>query len=299
MGKGGGGGSPTDVVGAAREQGTQARILNAEQTRANRPNQSNAWGSTNWTTQEVINPVTGMKELQWTQQETLNPELQAALSSQQNIMAGRSALAEGSMARAWEDFSNPMDFNQYGGPVQFNAEAGPQDFQYDLGGNRMRAEDAAYQRATSRLDPQFGKREEDLRIRLHNQGLKAGDRAYDAAMENLGRERQDAYEMARLGSVSEGRTEMGQDFGQQQAIAQMNAAMQGQRYGQGVQTNQIANALRQQQIQEDLYKRGFNLNEADRLLQGQLVQGGPPTSGGQTQTGQGGNTVASQYLGGG
>lgn len=275
-----------DTVGAAREQGEQARQLNAEQTRANRPNQYNAWGSTEWVSEPVMNPVTGKYEMQWTQRETLNPMMQSALDSQMGIGAGRSSLAEGAMARAWNDFQNPMDFDRYGGPIGFNPEAGPSDFQFDLSGNRMRAEDAAYQRATNRLDPQFEKREEDLRIRLHNQGLREGDRAYDSAIANLGKERTDAYEMARLGSVGEGRTEMAQDFGQQQSMAQMNAALQGQRFGQGVQSNQIANALRSQQVQEDLFKRGYNLDEVDRLLQGQLVQGGPPSTGGATQSNQ-------------
>lgn len=293
-----------DVSGAAKEQGTQARILNAEQTRANRPNQSNAWGSTNWTTSQVKNPVTGLYENVWNQEETLNPMLQQSLDSQMAIGAGRSSLAEASMARAWEDQQNPMDFDQYGGPIQFNAEAGPQDFNYDMGNQRQVAEDAAYGRATARLDPQFAAREDSMRTQLRNQGLRAGDRAYDSAMENLGKERNDAYEMARLGSVGEGRTEQQLGFGQAAQQAGLNAQFQNQRYGQGAQTNQISNALRQQQVQEDLYKRDFNLSEVDRLLEGQMVQGGPPSTGGQTTTGQtgqtsGGGTVASKYLGGG
>lgn len=288
-----------DTVGAAKEQGTQARILNAEQTRANRPNQSNAWGSTEWTTSQVLNPVTGLYETQWNQNETLNPMMQQSLDSQMAIGAGRSGLAEGAMARAWDDYSNPMNFDQYGGPVGFNPEAGPQDFNYDAGGNRARAEDAAYARATSRLDPQFAAREDAMRTQLRNQGLRAGDRAYDSAMENLGKERTDAYEMARLGSVGEGRTESQLGFTQAAQQHGMNADLQGQRYGQGVQSNQIANALRQQQIQEDISKRGFNLDEVDRLLQGQMIEGGPPSTGGTTQTGKGeSSTVAGKYLGG-
>lgn len=301
-----------DVLGAAGETGRQARILNAEQTRANRPNQSNAWGSTSWTDTQVLNPVTGLLETQWNQKETLNPMLQQSLDSQMAVGAGRSGLAEGIMARAWDQYSQPMDFDKYGGPIAFNPEAGPKDFtydkfQYDQGGERQRAEDAAYGRAQARLDPQFASQQQALETKLRNQGLRQGDQAYDAAINNFNTGRNDAYEMARLGAVGEGRTEAEQNFqqalrtqgtqyGQAHGASQLNAQLQGQRFGQGVQSNQIANALRTQQVQEDLFKRGFSLDEVDRLLAGQKIEGGPPSSGGQTATGQG-ETIASKYLG--
>ena len=302
-----------DVLGAAGETGRQARILNAEQTRANRPNQSNAWGSTSWTDTQVLNPVTGLMETQWNQTETLNPLMQQSLDSQMAIGAGRSSLAEGAMARAWDQFSQPMDFDQYGGPIAFNPEAGPQDFnydkfQYDAGGERQRAEDAAYSRAQARLDPQFTSQQQALETKLRNQGLSQGDQAYDAAMKNFTTGRNDAYEMARLGSVGEGRTEalqnfqqalqtQGTQYGQAHGASQLNAQLQNQRFGQGAQSNQIANALRTQQVQEDLFKPGFTLDEVDRWLAGQKIEGGPPSTGGKTSTGQG-ETKEAKYLGG-
>ncbi len=190
-----------------------------------------------------------------------------------------------------------MNFDQYGDVIGFNPEAGPQDFDYDIMGGRQAAEDAAYQRATQRLDPQFESRQASLETDLRNKGLRPGDQAYDAAMANFGRERNDAYEMARLGAVGEGRQESQLSFGQGLSAAELNAQLQGQRFGQGAQANQIANALRQQQIMEDLYRRDFNLSEVDRLLQGQMVQGGPPSSGGQTESSGGGNTVAGYLTG--
>jgi len=280
---------PADTVGAAREQGQQASELNYEQTMANRPNQSNAWGTTEWSNTPVMNPITGKYEMQWTQKETLNPLMQQSVDSQQAITAGRSSLAEGAMARAWGDYSNPMDFSKYGDVVGFNPEAGPQDFNYDIAGGRERAEQAAYERATNRLNPMFDSQQQALETRLRNQGLRQGDQAYDAAMNNFNFGRNDAYEQARLGAVGEGRTEAQQDYSQYANTAQMNAALQGQRYGQGVQNNQIANALRQQQAEEDLFKRNYNLDEVERLLAGQKIEGGPPTTGGQTQSGAGTN----------
>jgi hypothetical protein len=338
MGKGGGGSSP-DVVGAARETGEQALRLNEAQTLANRPNQSNAWGSTSWDMAPVWNPITGEYNSSWTQTETLDPDSQRALDSQQNIQAGRSELAEGMMARAWDSYQNPMDFSQFGDPIQMAQMQGPQSFDYQgqplesfsydqpiegfeasLGDWRQQAQDAAYGRSTSRLDPQFQQREQELLVRLRNQGLSPGDQAYDAAMANFSRERGDAYEQARLGSTLEGRAEADQYFGQQlgtyqtnlgaqnqgfgQALAsqqqnmgqnqqqfqqelaanQANLGVQDQAFGQNVTQNQMANALRNQQVQEALFQRGYSLDEVERMLAGQYITGGPPATGGQTST---------------
>lgn len=300
-----------DVIGAAKETGEQAMRLNEAQTMANRPNQSNAWGSTEWTQAPVWNPVTGQYVNSWTQTERLNPALQSAVDSQQAVTAGRSNLAEGAMARVYDEYSQPMNFDQFGKPIQMQGTPGPQGFDYNkpvegfeanLGDWRQRSEDAAYGRATSRLDPQFQRQEQDLLVRLRNQGLKPGDQAYDAAMSNFSSGRNDAYEQARMGSTLEGRAEADQFFGQNlntynanlqaqnqgynQALGshQANLATQNQQFGQNVQQNQIANALRSQDIQEQLTKRGFSLSEVERLLAGQGISGGPPSTGGDTQT---------------
>ena len=44
-----------------------------------------------------------------------------------------------------------------------------------------------------RLDPMFAQRDEDLRTRLSNQGIKAGSQAYDREMGNQGQQQNDAY----------------------------------------------------------------------------------------------------------
>lgn len=45
----------------------------------------------------------------------------------------------------------------------------------------------------TRLDPMFAQRDEDLRTRLANQGIKAGSAAYDREMALLGQQQNDAY----------------------------------------------------------------------------------------------------------
>lgn len=254
MGKGA---DAPNVEAAARATGEEARALNAEQTAANRPDQYNPWGSTTWQSVPTYDPTTGGMINRWIQQESLAEPLQQSLNSQMNIGAGRAQLAEGLMGRAWEDYQNPFDWSKYGDVQQFN---------YDPTQQRQAAEDAAYQRQVNRLDPAWESRQAQLQERLNNQGLRPGDQAYDSAMRNFDTGRNDAYEQARLSSTAEGRGEADLMFNQ--------AAMQ----------NQIANALRSQGISEGLGQRNFNLSEVERLLQGQLISGGPPSSGGTTQT---------------
>lgn len=238
---GGGGGSSTDVRGAARETGKQARELAREQTFANRPNQYNPWGSTEWTWN--TDPSTGIDR--WTQTETLNPDLQRTLDAQLGTQAGRAELAQSQLGQLQGNMSTPMDFGQYGDVIGFDPTE-----------QRQTAEDAAYGRATSRLDPQFEEQAQKMEINLRNKGLRAGDAAYDAQMATFNRSKNDAYEQARLGSVEQGRAE----------------------FGIGLQGNQYANELRRSQIEEDLYKRGFPLEEINRLMQGQEIEGSTPSS---------------------
>jgi hypothetical protein len=227
---------------------------------------------------------------------------------------------------------------------------------------RGRAEDAVYQSATSRLDPQFEQRAEALESQLRNQGLRPGDEAYDTAMQNFERQRTDAYQQANFAAINAGRDEAAQLFGQdvtrrgvdtseamqqgsfanqaglnqfgmnvgaaglqdsrrgQQAgevlgfnqarfgeganLAQLSDARRASEFGegtaladhqnkvreqqfadqlrggaqsfaQGIQGVGIDNTIRQQQITEEMQRRGFTLNEINAILTGQQV--GMPT----------------------
>ena len=112
---------------------------------------------------------------------------------------------------------------------------------------RQAAEDAAYQKEANRLDPRFAREGDAMELKLRNQGLRAGDQAYDSAMSTFDTGKNDAYEQARLGATQTGMGEANQLWNQQ---------MQG--------TN-MSNALRDQQIAEYLQKRGFSLGEMNAL----------------------------------
>ena len=227
-----------DVTGAAETEGEYSRETARDVTYADRPDQYNPFGSVQWGTEQSIDPATGEPVTRWTQNQQLNPALQGTLDSNFGLMRGRADMAAGMQDRIRNEMGSAPDWAQFGGVEGFDPTQ-----------QRQRAEDSAYQKSTSRMDPRFAQRAEELEIKLRNMGLRPGDQSYDAQMSSFGNERSDAYEQARLGSVSEGRDE----------------------YGIALQGNERANALRNQQIQEYLAKRGFSLGEANALQEGQTT----------------------------
>jgi hypothetical protein len=69
---------------------------------------------------------------------------------------------------------------------------------------RQQAIDAAYGQSTSRLDPQWDKRQEAQRTQLLNQGLDPSSEAYKSAMQDFGLQRNDAYSSAMNNAISQG-----------------------------------------------------------------------------------------------
>lgn len=278
MGKSsGGGGTQPDLVGAAREEGEQAQQLAQQETVANRPNQFNPWGSTQWQSERVWDPATGQYLTEWTQTESLDPQLQSQLDAQMGLGASQAGFAE-DMFNQFAEGYQALDFNQFGDVQQLGDVQGVGQFEFDPGTARQEAEQAAYQRAANRLDPQFEQQQQQLESKLRNQGLRPGDQAWDSAMQNFNMARNDAYEQARLAATGEGRSEASQMFQQALGGYQANLAGQGQGFEQQVEQNQIANALRQQQMEEAMLAQGYPLSQIQQILgQTSQISGGSPS----------------------
>ena len=242
-----------DVKGAARIEGEYARETARDTTYADRPDQFNPWGSVTWGQEQSIDPATGEPVTKWTQNESLNPNAQKIFDSQMGMMQGRSDMAGGMMGRVGQEMGGAPDWQQFGDV---------QGMEYDPSQIRGAAEDAAYQRSTNRLDPRFSGEAEQMEVDLRNKGLRPGDQAYDSTMASFGRTKNDAYEQARLGASQTGMQEAGQLWDQQMG------------------GTQLANQLRQQQIQEYVSKRGYSLSEMERLNEGQTVADLSQASGG-------------------
>lgn len=238
---------------AAAEQTAAGNLEMLEmQTRANRPDQYTPWGSLTWEEQEgtagVWNPETrrmeGGTEGGWVQNITLDPDQQAALDQQLALQRQRSELAGGMFGRVEDEFGGLMNWDE------FQGLAGP------VGGGseyNQAAEDALYGRATSRLDPRWEQKREQQESALRNQGLRPGDEAYDNAMQELSFQETDAYQQAQYGAT----------IGAGSEASRMQ--------GQDLTAANYQNTLRQQQITEEMQRRGFSLNEINAILTGQQV----------------------------
>lgn len=165
------------------------QAANAAQTKANRPNQTNAVGvASNW----VQNP-----DGTWTQTSNFTGGLGQA---NQNL--------QGQLAQAT---ASPLDFS--GAPaLQYGEDA------------RKAATDASYNQLTSRLDPMWGAREDAERTRLINQGLDQSSEAYRSAMDDFSRGRNDAYQGALNSSIGLGLSAADQMFNQSNIARQSSIA---------------------------------------------------------------------------
>lgn len=248
MGKGSSPPPPPDYRAAATEQGEASREVVRDQTFANRANQSTPWGGVNWTPGTTVDPVTGETVGTWSQQQVLAPGLDIAFNAQRDLARDRSTAASGMLSQATNAFGTPLDYGQFSDVTDLGD---PNTF-------RQRGEDAAYARATSRLDPMFEDEQNALAINLRNRGLRSGDEAYEAEMDRFDRRKTDAYQSALNESSAAGRAESALNFDQ-------SAQRQGQSLG-----------VRQNEIAEALQARGMPLEEINMLLAGQGVQ--PPNA---------------------
>lgn len=249
-----------DYKGAAEEQSQASQDIALQQTYANRPGQTTPFGSTSWQTQGGVDPATGKPITQWTQNTQLTPELQHALDSQLGLTSGRSDLGASLFPRAQQEFGTPMDWSKFmsaGGVPQATNTDSSQKY-YDKAG------DAIYNQFRSRMDPRFAQDTEAQDVQLRNRGLKPGDEAYTRAQHDLRQSQNDAYQNAAYQATIGAGQEANRMFG-------MDLAGNAQNFGQNLQSSQYQTQQRQQQIAEEMQRRGFSLNEINALISGQQV----------------------------
>lgn len=234
-GKSGGGGIPNpDFMALAQKQSVESH-----------PNISTPNGNFTWTQ----DPNTG----QWSGSASLDADTQRALDAQQGMQAQRSQAAQGMMGSAMGQLAQGVDYAGLG-KIQDGSAA------------RDQAINAAYGQATSRLDPQFAQRETSLRNQLYGQGLREGDQAFDNAMSNFSRDRNDAYGSAMNSAIGQG-TAAGQAvFGQNLQARQQNISEQQANQYQGL--NAVNSLLAGQQVTQPAYP-GLGTQGADYMGAGQ------------------------------
>lgn len=226
---------------------------------ANRPTQNTPYGSVSWergaptmSFEEwaAANPVTnrpqGMTDeiaqaiqrdaynrwsagegRSWEQNTTLDPRLQAALDAQMALQTDRSQFAGGLMDQARDAMGRPMSYE--GLPDLPSGEEA-----------RRRGFDAAYRLGSSRLDPYWAQRRESNEARLLNQGFTRGGQGWDRALDELGRQENDAY-----GGLTDRATLLGEQMAQGEFQRGLGARQQGltERYQQRYEPLNTMNAL--------------------------------------------------------
>jgi hypothetical protein len=162
---------PTETSAATTGTNISTAIANAFLTNMNEtgPDGSKTFDQTGST--QITDPYTGKTYNipQFSVTTTLSPE-QAAIKARQDA-------ASLNLAGLGENLSGTLG-QQLTGNFKLGNEA-VESRLFDLG--------------RGRLDPMFAQRDEDLRTRLANQGIKAGTAAYDREMALLGQQENDAY----------------------------------------------------------------------------------------------------------
>lgn len=320
-----------DYKGAAEATAAGNAEMMDKQTWQNRINQYGPTGSKTYEVGSTINPATGKPMETWSEYTTLTPEQQAMFDQNQAIQGMRLDVGETAAGRLMDEYGKPMDWSglsDYGKtPTATNtAVSGPVAARYTAGGAsigdpndfRQQGEDASYESQMRRITPQYQDAIASMETKLRNQGLNPDDRAWQNQMQAMSEAYNDASQSARLTAASEGRQESalnwGQQMGQNQNIFNQNLSKNAQNYGMDMSNNQNkfqqslaannqnfnqqsqaaqqANALRQQQMIEQMQQRGFGLNEINAMISGQQV--GMPQFGGYNQAGY---TPGADYAG--
>jgi hypothetical protein len=121
------------------------------------------------------------------------------------------------------------------------------------------------------MEPRFSRQQEHQEAELRARGWKPGDKGYDQQLADLRETQEDsrrqAMYQAQMMTGAEAQRMQGMDNASRQA---MNEAIRGQ-LGLDIGESSYDTQQRQQQIVEELTRRGWSLNEANALISGQQV----------------------------
>ena len=237
--------SAPDYTALAEKTAASQKAAIDAQTMANRPNQTDIYGNTSTWTQGPNG--------QWTQNQTMGSMGQKLLDQQnqmRDMLMGqaRDALGNPLSTEGLPDWSN-YDTSQLQGVDVGNLGGGM--FNMDPIGNSKAIQDATY----SLLSPQREMARNSEIQRLKNQGLTEDSPAFQRAIERLDQGDTDAQ----LKSLLAGTTEYGNQFNRALTQNQSN-------FGQNLDTQKLAMALRGQQFGEQGEQAKMNANLRNSML---------------------------------
>jgi hypothetical protein len=249
----------------------------AAQTRAdwaNRPTVNTPWGTESWQSSAKIDPATGKPVTSWTQNTALSPAAQQALNSQMQVDLGKSQLAENSIGRMKDAYSQPFDWSnlqargqapQAGGLQAGSLGAGPNIQAGNLDANGYMssgagqgimaglntgslggmptADDAGRQRIEqalmARMRPENDRNTAALEGKLANMGLTRGSAAWNRESQRLGdQQSRQAFDAMNTAGNEQQRMFGMQMQGRQQGWNELQGAGQFQNQAQNQRFNQ-------------------------------------------------------------
>jgi len=210
-------------------------------------------------TYNFTDPATGTAYTlpRWTQTQILSPDQQNIFDLGEQSQTNLANLAVSQSGKLNTLLGSPIDTS--GAPGRANTsllrsfpyaatefgDAGSQqrNLNQDFSADRKRVEDAMYQR----MDPQLQRDRAQMEARLADQGIKIGSPAYQAAMDQFGRQLTDT----RLGITEKGLAEQQAGFNQALQSGQFYNSAQGQDFQQAALRGQFGNQGLQQRLGQE------------------------------------------------
>lgn len=242
--------SAPNYTALANQTAAANRDATMLQTGLNRPTELNPYGARQWALKpgaDPNNPQPG----DWVVSDSLSPDQQQILDLRENTQIGMGQAANAGTQRLNQMMGTGVDTSNLPQRYQGNIPNSEQAFSDD----RRRVEDAVYGSLTNRLGTQFGRDEAAERSRLSNAGLMEGSEAYNNAMSDFARRKDDAYSNAAMQAVQAG------------------GAEQSRQYGNLLSGVQASDTTRGNALNEQLQLRQLPINELNALLSGTQVGG--------------------------
>jgi hypothetical protein len=223
-----------DPVATANAQAAANKESAIATSQINQVNQVTPYGNLEYTQRGT----TAEGVPQYTATQTLAPDQQRMLdlTNQAGVQYGETANAQ--LGNVRDKLSQPLDFSTLGAAPQVNDQT------------RSQVAQSMY----DRLNPQLDRDRNALEARLASQGIGIGTQAYQAAMDDQNRARNDA----RLAIDAQAGNQMAQEYG-------------------------LASTARNSAVNEQVMQRQVPLNELAAMLSGSQVQGPQFVNPGQTQ----------------
>lgn len=286
--------TPPDPAATAAAQATANKESAVAQANLNRIDQYTPQGSLTY--QQTGTNADGTPKYQQTQ--AYSPDQQKIYDQNNQVTTSLNDLALNNVGRVNDAQSTPFSYDgmtpmqtsvptsnlttsvatpqlqtsfNAGKPVQSSLDysgatalPGTSDFSADA----TKAQNAVYNQATSRLDPQFQQQEAALATKMANSGIPVGSQAWNTQMDALGRTKTDAYNQANYSSIGAGGQEQSRLFGlalgaRQQGVNETNT--QGT-FANSAQQQAFDQSQQQAQFGNDAAGQIFGMNSANAAL---------------------------------